>query len=106
MVIVEPATTFGFVGAVSSLSAFGLRMTVLGCFAVLTMAADLWNAGRGSSSGLVATAACSNSKLSFFFWGSLDLRSSPKSFTLAPVRGALFGKNSTFFSESVGGLWA
>ena len=28
--------------------------------------------------------------------------SSPKSFTLAPMRGALFGKNLAFFSESVG----
>ncbi len=32
----------------------------------------------------------------------LRIMSSPKSFTLAPVREALFGKNLKFFSESVG----
>src|SRR3989338_1346894 len=34
----------------------------------------------------------------------LPFLSSPNVFTLAPMRGALFGKNLTFFSESVGDL--
>ena len=34
----------------------------------------------------------------------LGVMSSPKSLALAPMRGALFGKNLTFFSESVGDL--